>query len=182
RDNFYQWNGQDIRGLRFQRAQRAPTSLHPRNHQPRICIGESGINDGIEDSLSVLTAHRIPTVLFRDNPRFTFDAFICLEQEEDPSACAVTRSRALADSNPIDALVRPGIATVDMTDFICPDESCPTVIGNIAVYIDDNHLSITYTQTMTPMLHSRLLTAMQEAMSWSEHTDNQPEPDPTDLN
>ncbi len=43
-----------------------------------------------------------------------------------------------------------GVATVDMTRYVCWHGRCPMVVSGIAVYADDDHLSRTYVQHLTP--------------------------------
>lgn len=134
---------------------------------------------GQDEAIEALRSFGIPVVLLRDNPRFTFNAYECadialIEQVAKPNQfganadCGVSRGRALAQMNPADAYIRPGVATVDMTDFICKETSCPAIIGNVFVYLDDNHLTTTYTRTMAPMLKPRLIDAISRARSWEE--------------
>ncbi|WP_076624012.1 acyltransferase family protein [Leucobacter chironomi] len=113
--------------------------------------------EGAETSIERLQEMDIPIILIRDNPRFTFDNFVCVEQAEAPEDCDVARSRALAPENPANALLRAGVSLVDVNDFICPGDTCPAVIGNVNVYIDDNHLSIFYTKSLAPMLAEQLV-------------------------
>jgi hypothetical protein len=51
---------------------------------------------------------------------------------------------------------REGITAVDFRPWMCPDSICSGAIGNIAVYIDDNHLSDAYGRTLAPMLQSMM--------------------------
>lgn len=140
--------------------------------------GESEhVPEGMDDALSALGEMGIPVVLLRDNPRFSFNAYECADAMVDGdvtiassvganAACGVSRGRALASVNPAEALVRPGVATVDMTDRLCSAGSCPAVIGNVFVYLDDNHVTSTYAATMAPALEPRLMEAAQRAMAW----------------
>ncbi|CAI7624539.1 unnamed protein product [Penicillium discolor] len=57
--------------------------------------------------------------------------------------------------NPAEALGND-ITLVDFTPWLCPSDVCEAVIGNVAVYIDDNHLSGTYARTLTPVLEQIL--------------------------
>ncbi|WP_158217706.1 hypothetical protein [Nesterenkonia sp. F] len=47
-----------------------------------------------------------------------------------------------------------------MTEHICPeitDEGiCPAVVGDVAVWRDDSHLSTYYVESMVPLLERRL--------------------------
>jgi hypothetical protein len=45
---------------------------------------------------------------------------------------------------------------------VCDAERCPPVIGNVLVYMDDNHLTATYSTSMSDLLASRI----QEGLGW----------------
>ena len=45
---------------------------------------------------------------------------------------------------------------MDFRPWLCPDGVCRGSIGNIAVYIDDNHISDSYGRTLAPMLQEML--------------------------
>ncbi|KJL28406.1 acyltransferase family protein [Microbacterium oxydans] len=110
--------------------------------------------DGIEDAVEEMRAADIPVIGVRDNPRFSFNMYLCAIDES--TECAVPREDVLADENP--ALALPdGITLVDFTPWLCPWDVCEAAIGNVAVYIDDNHLSRSYALTLAPFLE-RILT------------------------
>lgn len=148
------------------------------NQSEDVDFGENEqIPPGMEEALAALEQNGTPIVLLRDNPRFSFNAFECADALWDgdtgaPAAmganpdCGVSRGRALASKNPAESLVRPGLAAVDMTDRLCKAGSCPALIGNVFVYLDDNHLTSTYARTLAPSLEPRLLKAMDQARSW----------------
>jgi hypothetical protein len=46
---------------------------------------------------------------------------------------------------------------IDMDDLICGKELCQPIVGNVEVYRDQHHLTLTYTRTLLPYLKSRLL-------------------------
>lgn len=138
---------------------------------------DESLHPGQDAAVSALNERGVPVVLLRDNPRFTFNAYECAHAlSEDATTdtsrfdanenCGVSRSRALALSNPADSMIRPGVTTVDMTDFICRESDCPATIGNVFVYLDDNHLTGTYSKTMAPALGPRLTAAVSQARSW----------------
>ena len=45
---------------------------------------------------------------------------------------------------------------VDTADAVCTPDDCPAVLGNVLVYLDDNHLSASYTTSMAPLLADRI--------------------------
>ena len=124
--------------------------------QPQDAGEREHVLDGADESIERLRTMGVPVVLIRDNPRFTFDSYLCVEQAEDAEECEVQRSQALAERNPAEQLAGPDVFTLDMTDLICPEDTCPAVIGNVNVYMDDNHLSSLYAETMAPELQERL--------------------------
>ena len=44
---------------------------------------------------------------------------------------------------------------VDLKDVYCPDGMCSPVVGNIYVYLDENHVSKTYGRTMAQEVFQR---------------------------
>lgn len=117
---------------------------------------------GLETSLDMWTSLGIQVVVLRDNPRFGFNMADCVvtKGESDP-ACLPARSGLFAADNPLDTLAdrAPNVVTLDMTDLICRENDCPGVVGNTFVYLDNNHLSRTYSASMAPMVKDRLLSA-----------------------
>lgn len=114
------------------------------------------VRPGVDRFIDRMEAAGIDVLAVRDNPRFAFDMFGCVVDAADPIDCAVPRSASLADSNPADALARPGVSLLDLTPWICPDDLCVGVIGNIAVYRDDNHLTRVYARTLGTSLEEQL--------------------------
>ncbi|MEI3866055.1 acyltransferase family protein [Microbacterium sp. CCNWLW134] len=121
--------------------------------------GEERVLRGLRETVDRLGGSGTEVVLFRDNPRFATDPFTCVIENGPQSLdCRVDRTDALARTNP--AAGAAGDAhLVDLSDFLCPGDTCLPVIGNIAVYIDDNHLSGSYARTLAPMLEEELVSA-----------------------
>ncbi|MGO4493478.1 acyltransferase family protein [Arthrobacter sp. 2YAF22_2] len=117
---------------------------------------------GLQSSLDTWTGLGIQVVLLRDNPRFGFDMADCVVTKgKDDKACLPAKSGLFAATNPLDSLANraPNVLTLDMTDLICREDDCPGVVGNTFVYLDNNHLSRTYSASMAPMVKDRLLAA-----------------------
>lgn len=114
------------------------------------------VRAGIETFLDRMGDVGIEVLGIRDNPRFAFDMYGCVVDADDPLTCTVPRANSLADRNPADDLDRPGLRLIDLTPWICPDDLCPGVIGNVALYRDDNHLSRTYARTLGPAMAEQL--------------------------
>jgi peptidoglycan/LPS O-acetylase OafA/YrhL len=104
----------------------------------------------------------IEVVGIRDNPRFTFSMPECVQRySPDAPACNPPLNESLVDPSPLESYRGKidGLHLMDLSDFICAGGICPAVVGNVYVYKDDNHLSRTYVESMTPMFEERLLAA-----------------------
>lgn len=119
--------------------------------------GDEVLRPGIEAFVDRFDAAGIPVIGVRDNPRFEDDMFDCaVEADDAPDACAVPLAETLAAVNPALALTQDVVALVDFTDWLCPEGVCQAVIGNVAVFMDDNHISGTYARTLAPALAAQL--------------------------
>ncbi len=106
---------------------------------------------GLERELNPIRQSGSQVLLVRDNPRFDFDMYQCVETARSADDCAVPLANALAATNPAADLVEvDGVHTLDLTEYLCPESICQPVIGNVAVYLDDNHLTWSYARSMAP--------------------------------
>jgi peptidoglycan/LPS O-acetylase OafA/YrhL len=101
----------------------------------------------------------IEVIGVRDNPRFDFNMPECTEENADAlELCTPDRDRVLPAVSPLESF-DPGTAlytSVDMNDLVCPGDVCPPIIGNVYVYIDNNHISATYWRTMVSRFEERI--------------------------
>lgn len=76
---------------------------------------------------------------------------------DDPLACAVDRAVA-QPPDPLVAAARaiPEAQVIDLTDYFCDERLCYAVVGNVAVYYDENHMNREYARSLTPMLAAEL--------------------------
>jgi hypothetical protein len=54
------------------------------------------------------------------------------------------------------------VPLVDMTDYFCDDDTCYSVVGDVVVYADSNHISGTYAKTLAPFLGDRIMAALEQ--------------------
>ena len=112
----------------------------------------------MDELLGEITDQGVEVIAMRDNPRFSFSPSECaMASGVDDPRCRPALSSVLAETNPLDQLADTftGLSILDMTDLICDGMSCPGIVGNVYVYLDDNHLSSTYVRTMTETLSER---------------------------
>ena len=105
------------------------------------------------DTIRPVVEADIPVVNIRDNPRWAFKMPDCVQRWGVAAPqCTAPRHEKLADEWPRESLAElPNMAYMDFTEHLCPggpDAPCPGVLGNVYVYMDDNHISRTYVLTM----------------------------------
>lgn len=80
----------------------------------------------------------------------------CLQAGDDPAECAFGRGLAEEGDSTRHAAVREGLPIVDLNDLFCPGATCPAVVGNVMVYMDDNHMSVPYALSLAAPLEREL--------------------------
>ncbi|GGJ98821.1 acyltransferase family protein [Pseudomonas matsuisoli] len=109
-----------------------------------------------------LEALDIPVVAIRDNPSFDFDVINCISRHKDaPQGCAKSRDDSLADADPAEALEGQvaNLATVDMSEYLCTADTCPTVTNDYLMYRDWQHLNVPFVVSLTTALSEKLAAA-----------------------
>ena len=115
---------------------------------------------GVEELIKDLTARGITVVGLTDNLRSEENLYECsgVRPVHEPyGGCLLDESDYFSSTDPAAALSGiDGYHTVDLRDAYCTDGLCPTIIGNVFVYIDKNHVSKSYAQTMAPYFKERI--------------------------
>ncbi|AJT41643.1 acyltransferase [Psychromicrobium lacuslunae] len=148
--------------------QRSPDAVLMVGTAAKPSSPEEVLQPGFTEATTELIANGISVVAMRDNPRFAFNMAECvISKGSQADDCNPQRGDLLAELSPFESLEAkpPGLITLDMSDYICAQNSCPGVIGNIFVYIDDNHLTKDYSASMGPVFAQRLLKASGWASS-----------------
>ncbi len=106
-----------------------------------------------------LQNHGIGVLPIRDIPFYNSNAADCVASGK--TDCAQLRSEAVQVQQPITtAAEKFGVPFVDLTDAICGPEVCDTVVGNVFVWRDSNHLTATYVRSLAEELKRQLLLNM----------------------
>ena len=127
-----------------------------------IPLGREAILPGTRAAIARLTAAGIDVIGMRDQPRLPSRS-AC--QQTPPRAACTFDTKTIyqprdINAGPLAAERAPGrLLAIDLVGWICPDDRCRPIIGNVHVYLDINHLSATYAATMAPMLDAELQAA-----------------------
>lgn len=121
------------------------------------------LRPGVVDIVECLTDQGVTVIGFRDNLRAMTDLYEC--SDERPSdqlmgGCLLLQNDFLATTDPAIVLAdTEGFVSIDATDLYCVDGICPTILGNVYVYMDSNHLTSAYSRTMAEELANRVAAA-----------------------
>ncbi|MCR6712324.1 MAG: acyltransferase [Demequina sp.] len=106
----------------------------------------------------------IPVTVVLDNPHPPGDVYPCMEKNADSAlTCAFERAHGIESGGApgqTAAAEASGAAVIDLTDFICPQEQCAPVIGNVLILRQGSHLTNTYVITLAPQLIRELAPRM----------------------
>ncbi|RJQ80043.1 acyltransferase family protein [Amycolatopsis panacis] len=106
----------------------------------------------------------IPVVALRDSPRFGFNMASCVAQRgaEDPG-CSPARDTVLPRTPSYADIddVPDNVSFLDLTDYFCEPRTCSAVVGNVLVYMDDNHVTATFMATLAPIVEREMTSALQ---------------------
>lgn len=147
-----QFNAETMEQLRLEKPSLVVTTS-TRTHLD----GEEVLEESWEAAIGELLDDGIGVVAIRDTPRLLQNVPNCVAADpETLDACGIEASRILADMNPAAVKVDdPLLIHLDMSDLLCPDGFCHAVIGNVMVYLDQDHLTKTYVSTLLPFFTER---------------------------
>ncbi|WP_020498081.1 acyltransferase family protein [Sciscionella marina] len=151
-------------------AEREIVKMHP---DAVITLASRNVQKGLTESTPPGFAEQwrrlgkagIPVLAVRDTPRFSFSPPNCVQAKgKDNPSCGAVRKEYLADKPPYEKVKNLPENTdfLDFSNYLCTDTVCPPVIGNVYVYLDDNHPSATYLRTMAPIWES----AIDDKLGW----------------
>lgn len=122
--------------------------------------------DGLRGALAPWVKAGLPIVAIRDTPRQAFDVADCQATlTTSAQDCEGRLEDLVAPSNPALELSSgpgqmPGVSTMDLNDVVCPEGTCPPVIGNVNVWIDNSHLTAKFSSTTGTIFYRRMMAAL----------------------
>lgn len=122
--------------------------------------GEDVVPQGFLDQFARLRVHDVPVLAIRDTPSMPEDVPECLSARGVRSgACDAERGSVLRSPSSWERLetAPPGVEYVDYSNYFCDEGTCPAVIGNIVVYLDENHMSATFSRSVGPLIREDVM-------------------------
>jgi peptidoglycan/LPS O-acetylase OafA/YrhL len=119
---------------------------------------------GYRESWATMTDRGIPVITVVDNPVWETDPNKCL-RTRDAADCVGARSDVLVDDDPLRAAAEgtAGVTLLDFTDVYCDDDVCFPVVGGANLYRDQDHLTVTFADTLLPQFSAAIGEAMADA-------------------
>jgi peptidoglycan/LPS O-acetylase OafA/YrhL len=116
---------------------------------------------GYRQAWAAMTDRGIPVVTVVDNPVWETDPNKCL-RTRDASSCDGARADVLVEDDPLRAAAdgAAGVTLLDFTDVYCDEETCSPVVGGANIYRDQDHLTVTFADTLAP----QFTVALREAI------------------
>ena len=93
----------------------------------------------------------MPVITVVDNPVWETDPNKCLRTRE-LSECDGPRADLLVADDPLRdaASGLSGVTLLDFTDVFCDAEICAPVVGGANIYRDQDHLTVSFADTLAP--------------------------------
>lgn len=103
----------------------------------------------------------IPVITVVDNPVWETDPNKCL-RTRDLTECDGQRTDLLVEDDPLRAAATglDGVTLLDFTEVFCGQKTCSPVVGGANLYRDQDHLTVTFVDTLAP----RYTAAIQAAL------------------
>jgi peptidoglycan/LPS O-acetylase OafA/YrhL len=119
---------------------------------------------GYQGAWSEVLDRGIPVITVVDNPVWETDPNKCLRTHA-MQQCEGARADLLVQDDPLrDAAAGvTGVTLLDFTDVFCDESSCFPVVGGANLYRDQDHLTVTFVDTLAPQYTAAIKDALASA-------------------
>jgi hypothetical protein len=112
---------------------------------------------GFTEAWSPLIARGSKIIVIKDGPKMTKAMAACYNDTTGDGRCEMKQSEAFAVDHAVEVARESGAASVlDLTDLVCKNEICPSLIGGVFVYRDTHHFSLAYAKSMAGIIAGRI--------------------------
>ena len=111
--------------------------------------------EGLRGTFAALEGRGIKPILVQDTPYPGRDVPTCLSRSyTNVQLCSPGMSGAYRDDmqQMLVDFDREGKHVLWVKNWFCTTTACPTVVGNVLVYRDNNHITVTYSSLIAPLL------------------------------
>jgi peptidoglycan/LPS O-acetylase OafA/YrhL len=111
--------------------------------------------EGLQGTVTELESRGIKPVLMQDTPYPGQDVPTCLSRSyTEIQECSPNMRTAYRDdmNQMMVDFDRTGQQVLWVRNWFCITTSCPTVVGSVLVYRDDNHMTVTFASLIAPLL------------------------------
>nr|WP_232079493.1 acyltransferase family protein [Mycobacterium conspicuum] len=155
-----QWRGQIMARLQAEHPRLIVLSMTRRYGAGRLLSGFTSYDSASIDSLNRLVKQLRGTgaqvLVLGPIPDPLALAPNCLSVHlDDATACSPLRSKAVNQAGIVAesaAAKAGGGQYVDLTELFCTAERCPVIVGNTLVYMDETHITLSYSRVLAPVL------------------------------
>lgn len=122
--------------------------------KPKDSNNEEIVQPGVQEAIRRYLQGGSAVLALRDAPRFSTDPNVNIERAQEMAFKATGIHPTPAPSKAYIAFLkkqREPVSYLDPSPWICPSGACPMIIGNIYVYLDQNHLKAQYAKSMGPL-------------------------------
>ncbi len=125
---------------------------------------EETLVPGVVELVEELTSRGITVFGISDSIRADQNLFECSDSRPDDGpigGCLLPEDENFSDDFSLEGLPEiDGYHHIDMRDAYCVNGVCPTIIGNMNVYFDSNHVTTAYSRSVAPFFSQRVLDAI----------------------
>jgi peptidoglycan/LPS O-acetylase OafA/YrhL len=112
---------------------------------------------GFNDAWAPLIARGSKIFVIKDGPKMTKQMAACYNDTTGTGECSMKQSEAFSTDHAVEVARASGAASVlDLTNLVCKDSVCPSLIGGVFVYRDTHHFSLAYAQSMAKVIAARV--------------------------
>ncbi|MDE2591646.1 MAG: acyltransferase [Actinomycetales bacterium] len=121
-------------------------------------VTQTTLADGLAAAWQPLLDRGSRLVAIRDNPEMTPAMKKCWDATSvDARDCTMPQARAFVTDAAVQAAANTdSVKLLDLTDLYCVDGQCPAYVGGVYIYRNADHISATYSMSMTSILSQRL--------------------------
>ena len=123
--------------------------------QPRSRVNGSGDPEkDWEAVFSQIVASGIPFATFKDNPNMNNETLKCSRLAfRSPNDCEYPIEEGYRHTDfAVDVANKLGMHVIDLSPVFCSSDRCALAMGGVNVYMDDDHLSRAFSETLAPLI------------------------------